>query len=73
MQRGKSADGCPKVLRNMIGVGPESWVPTEHYEEAMARCKRIKELGLAEIEEEEERARVAVHWPYDDMDEEDYM
>ncbi|KAI6029893.1 protein kinase subdomain-containing protein PKL CAK Fmp29 [Pisolithus microcarpus] len=66
-------DNPDDVLRNMIGVGPESWVPTEHYEEAMARCKRIKELGLAEIEEEGERARVAVHWPYDDMDEEDYM
>jgi hypothetical protein len=32
-------------------------VPAEHYEEAMARSKKLKEYGLAEAESEEERAQ----------------
>lgn len=34
----------------------------------MARCKKIKELGLAEIEDEEERARIVAHSHFDDKD-----
>ena len=29
--------------------------------------------GLAAAESEEERAQIAVHWPLDDMDKEEYM
>ena len=36
-------------------------MPTEHYEEAMARSKKLKEDALA------------AHWALDDMDEEEYM
>lgn len=68
----READHYLEVLKDKIGVGPENWVPAEHYQEAMARSKKMKEFGLATIEEEEQ-ARVAVHWPFDDMDEEDYM
>lgn len=57
----------------MIGFGPEGWVPIEHYEEAMARSKKLKEDGLAAVESEEERAQVEAHWPLDDTDEEEYM
>ncbi|KIK22004.1 hypothetical protein PISMIDRAFT_11881 [Pisolithus microcarpus 441] len=68
----RKADWILEVLRDKIGVGQEDWVPAEYYEEAVARCKKIKELGLADIEDEEERARIVAHWPFDDMDEEDY-
>ncbi|KAI6001341.1 protein kinase subdomain-containing protein PKL/CAK/Fmp29 [Pisolithus albus] len=70
----RKADWILEVLRDKIGVGPDDdWVPAEYYEETIARSKKIKELGLAGIEDEEERARVAAHWPFDDMDEEEYM
>jgi len=67
-------DEALEVCRHVIGFGPEGWVPVEHYEEAMALSRKLKEDdGLAAAESEEERARVAAHWPLDDMDEEEYM
>ncbi|KAH7931313.1 protein kinase subdomain-containing protein PKL CAK Fmp29 [Leucogyrophana mollusca] len=69
----KEADESLEACRDVIGFGPEGWVPTEHYEEAMALSKKLKEDGLAAAESEEERAQVAAHWPFDDMDEEEYM
>ncbi|KAF8256368.1 hypothetical protein EI94DRAFT_1873332 [Lactarius quietus] len=61
------------MCRDVIGFGPEGWVPAEHYEEAMARSKKLKEDGLAAAESEEERAQIAAHWPLDNMEEEIYM
>ncbi|KAL0957922.1 hypothetical protein HGRIS_000103 [Hohenbuehelia grisea] len=69
----REMDECIEEFRDAIGVGPEDWVPAEHYEEALARSAHIQEHGLAEIEDEEERAMVAAHWAFDDMDEEPYM
>ncbi|KZT09637.1 uncharacterized protein LAESUDRAFT_756575 [Laetiporus sulphureus 93-53] len=65
----RGADETLEACRNMIGFGPEGWMPAEHYE-AMARSKKLKEDGLAAAESEEERAQVAAHWP---LDEEEYM
>lgn len=48
-------------------------MPAEHYGEAMALSKKLKENGLAVAESEEERAQIAAHWLLDDMDEEEYM
>ncbi|RDX44619.1 protein kinase subdomain-containing protein PKL/CAK/Fmp29 [Lentinus brumalis] len=67
------ADEMLEVLQNMLGVGPEGWMPTEHYEEAVTRTRQLKEEALAAAETAEERAEVATHWPFDDMDEEKYM
>jgi hypothetical protein len=69
----READESLEACRDVIGFGAEGWVPAEHYEEAMARCKELKKDGLAATEPEEERAQVAAHWPLDDMDEEEYM
>ncbi|KAG1762618.1 protein kinase subdomain-containing protein PKL CAK Fmp29 [Suillus placidus] len=68
----KEADECLEACRDVIGFGQEGWVPVEHYEEAMALSKKLKEDGLAAAESEEERAQIAAHWPFDDMDEEEY-
>lgn len=57
----------------MIGHGQEGWVPVELYEEAMAPSRKLKEDGLAEFESEEERVQIAAQWPFDDMDEEEYI
>lgn len=50
-------------------------MPVEQYEEAMERSRKLKEDGLAEVESEEKRVQIAAHsgWPFDDMDEEEYM
>ncbi|KAG2366298.1 protein kinase subdomain-containing protein PKL CAK Fmp29 [Suillus spraguei] len=69
----EEADESLEACRAVIGFGPEGWVPTEHYEEAMALSKKLKKDGLAAAESEEEQAQVAAHWPLDDMDEEEYM
>ena len=59
--------------QNMLGLGPEGWVPTQHYEEAVALSKQMKEAVLAEARSAEERAEIMGHWPWDDMDEGKYM
>lgn len=65
----KTMDAC----NNMIGLGGEGWVPTEHYEAAASLCKQLKENAFAAAESAEERAEIEGHWPFDDMDEEKYM
>ena len=67
------ADKAFEVWQDMLGLGPEGWVPTQYYEEAVALSKRMKEEGLAEAASEEERAEIMTHWPWDDMDEGKYM
>ena len=65
------ADALLEVCLDIIGVGSEGWVPTERYEKAMMHNKQLKEV-LAAAESAEERAEIAAHWPFDDMDEEKY-
>ncbi|KIO03722.1 hypothetical protein M404DRAFT_9474 [Pisolithus tinctorius Marx 270] len=76
---------CPVVfdpddVRETMKLGAEQReadecleMPAEHYGEAMALSKKLKENGLAVAESEEERAQIAAHWLLDDMDEEEYM
>jgi len=42
----KGADEALEACQNLIGFGPEGWVPTEYYEEAMARNNQLKEGAL---------------------------
>ena len=48
-------------------------MPTQHYEEAVALSKQMKEAALVEARSAEERAEIMGHWPWDDMDEGKYM
>ena len=68
----RKADKTFEIWQNILGLGPEGWVPTQDYEEAVALCKQMKEEALMEATSEEERAEMA-HWPWDDMDEGKYM
>ena len=68
----RRADEALEAWQNMLGLGPEGWVPTQHYEEAVALSKQMKE-ALAEARSAEERAEIMGHWPWDDMDEGKYM
>ena len=62
----------PKLIQRWL-LGPEGWVPTQHYEEAVALCKQMKEEALTEARSEGEHAEIMTHWPWDDMDEGKYM
>ena len=69
----RDADKSFQLCQNIVGFGSEGWVPKDHYEEAMSRSKKLKEVILAETMSTEERAETETHWPLDDMDEEKYM
>jgi hypothetical protein len=43
-----------EVCQNVMGLGPEGWVPTQHYDETIARSKQMKADALAA----EERAEI---------------
>ncbi len=68
----RKSDHSFEMLQGIIGHVPEGWVSTENYEEAMARCKMVKKQGVPQDMPDEERAEVLEHWPWDDMDEEEY-
>ncbi|TBU26130.1 kinase-like domain-containing protein [Dichomitus squalens] len=61
------------ILQGMCGVGEEGWVLAEDYENAVAFLKETKEEALAGAESVEEREEIMSHWPWDDMDETEYM
>ena len=67
------ADNVFEMWQDLFGLGPEGWVPTQDYEGAVALCKQMKEEALSEARSEEERAEILGHWPWDDMDEGEYM
>ncbi|KXN93098.1 hypothetical protein AN958_00022 [Leucoagaricus sp. SymC.cos] len=69
----READETLEGIQRIIGFGPDGWVPTEHYEEAAAHSKQLKESTLAAAESDKVRAEIAAHWPWDDMDKKDYM
>ncbi|KDR68627.1 hypothetical protein GALMADRAFT_215767 [Galerina marginata CBS 339.88] len=65
----KEADELFEMCQNIFGPGSEGWVPPHHYEEAVKRCRQMKEAALRQAEGEEERGEIEGHWPWDDMDE----
>lgn len=69
----RKGDQLLEMWQNMLSVGEEGWVPVQHYDEVLANCKQTKENVMAEVTEEEGRAELMAHWPWDDMDEEKYM
>lgn len=66
------ADEQLQACRDVIGIGPEGWVPLEQYEETKQREIKLKADALEAAESEEERARLSEHWIFDDFDEEEY-
>ena len=50
----------------MVRSGAEDGA--EHYEEAVEHNRQFKVF-----EDDEERAQIAAHWPFDIVDEEDYL
>ena len=69
----KLADENFEGCRFMVGFETETWVPNENYERASALAKSLKPMFLAEIPDEEMRAKVGANRFLDDTDEEKYM
>ena len=67
------ADRGFEFLQGMCGLGEEGWVLAEDYEHAVAFLRERKEEALAGAESVEEREEIIAHWPWDDMDEKEYM
>lgn len=62
-----------QTLQLMSRVREQGWVPTEHYEYAVAFLEERKKVALEAAESEEDREEIMSQWPWDDMDEEMYM
>ncbi|KAF8995944.1 protein kinase subdomain-containing protein PKL CAK Fmp29 [Cyathus striatus] len=69
----KEGDKLTEMFLMALGIESEGWVSHEDYDKAVARNKEMKEGGLAPTESEEVRAIIASHWPWDDMDETEYL
>ena len=66
------ADEQLQACRDVVGVGPEGWVPLEQYNETMERAIILKTDALEAAESEEERLTINENWIFDDFDEEEY-
>lgn len=62
-----------EILQSRCCVGEEGWVQVEDYENAVAFYKNMKEDWMAAAESVEEREEIMAHWPWDDMEEAEYM
>lgn len=52
------ADEQLQACRDIVGIGPEGWVPTEEYEETKQRAEKLKADALEAAESEEERQQI---------------
>jgi hypothetical protein len=66
------ADEQFQTCRDVVGVGPEGWVPCEQFEEAKLREQKLKADALEAAESDAERDTVRENWFFDDFDEEEY-
>ncbi|KAF8906175.1 protein kinase subdomain-containing protein PKL CAK Fmp29 [Mucidula mucida] len=70
----ENSDELMAKCRAVIGVGPADWVPAQHYKAALAMSQQLRADTLAAASESpEEVAEIEAHWPFDDMNEDDYM
>lgn len=62
-----------KTCRDIIGIGPEGWVPLDQYDDVRQREQRFKADVLEAAAEEGERGVVLEHWMFGDFEEGEYM
>ncbi|KAL1796728.1 hypothetical protein ACET3X_005268 [Alternaria dauci] len=66
------ADEQLQACREAIGIGPEGWVPLDHYDEVKQRERKLKADALEATESDQERLTLQEHWIFDDFDEDEY-
>lgn len=69
----ESADTQMQDCLDVVGAGPEGWVPNEQYDDAVRQAQQLKSDTLEGAESEEERRHMSDHWVLDDFDEAEYM
>jgi len=68
----REVDGFMEKIRNVLGVGPEGWVPKDRYEEVMGCLEKAKTEHMRSALDEEKGKTAEIHWPFDDFDEAEY-
>ena len=70
----READDQLNTCYETLGVGPEGWVPAEHYDEPMQRAAKFKRDAFAAEDDADAEADAVAkeHWIFDDFDEEEY-
>ncbi|KAH4004327.1 hypothetical protein HBI25_044230 [Parastagonospora nodorum] len=66
------ADEQLQACRDVVGIGPEGWVPVEQYDEIKQKENQLKADALEAAESEQERQELREHWIFGDFDEEEY-
>lgn len=61
-------DAQMEMVRGIIGINEDGWASYERAEFAIAQARKIKEVGLEELNDHE-RMMTNLHWPFDDHDE----
>ncbi|WPG99073.1 kinase-like protein [Acrodontium crateriforme] len=69
----READAEMQGSKEILGIGPEGWVPCEHYERVKNATMEMKADMIANAESEMDRDCVRNHYVYDDMDEDEYL
>lgn len=69
----ETADSQFQSCLDIIGVGPEGWVPADQYAKARQREEKLKADTLQEAESEQERKQMNEHWIFGDFDETEYL
>jgi hypothetical protein len=66
------ADEQLQACRDVIGVGPEGWVPLEQYDEIKQREMKLRADAIDATEFEEERRMLDEHWIFGDFDDDEF-
>ncbi|GIZ44690.1 hypothetical protein CKM354_000788100 [Cercospora kikuchii] len=69
----REAEEQMKETKELLGIGPEGWVPNDHHEAAKEAVVKMKKLALECAETEMDRIAVSEHWVFDDRDEDEYL
>lgn len=68
----EEADSQFQSCLEVVGAGPEGWVPTDQYDDARQREQQLRADTFEEAESELERKQIEDHWIFDDFDETEY-
>ena len=68
----EEADQQFQTCLDLVGAGPEGWVPTELYADVAERAQQLKADTIEEAETDLEKQQVIEHWIFDDFDEHEY-
>ncbi|GAB7353824.1 hypothetical protein MBLNU459_g4197t1 [Dothideomycetes sp. NU459] len=69
----RDADAQMTASKEILGIGPEGWVPSDQYEQVKRAIAVMKAEMIEGAESALDRTRIQDHWVYDDMDEDEYL